>query len=189
VFLRRVSPQTLPLLFAESGVVFKDKLVTLVWSSGKSILFRRCSIAKVIALVQLPHCSDANPYSLHCKANTAPMQIQNPQIRSLSGYIFSLLLDLLAGYSYRPGRTVITYLLMIIGFAAAYHFFGGLSLDPLDAFVYSLTSFHGRGFFPGLQNNHSLHDPLVMLAALEAVIGLVIEASFIATFTQRYFGR
>jgi hypothetical protein len=28
-----------------------------------------------------------------------------------------------------------------------------------------------------------------MLAALEAVVGLIIEASFIATFTQRYFGR
>jgi hypothetical protein len=81
------------------------------------------------------------------------------------------------------------YLLMIIGFAAAYHFFGGLSFYPPDAFVYSLTSFHGRGFFPGLQNNHSLHDPLIVLAALEAVIGLIIEASFIATFTQRYFGR
>ena len=60
---------------------------------------------------------------------------------------------------------------------------------PPDAFVYSLTSFHGRGFFPGLEAKLSLHDPLVMLAALEAVIGLFIEISFIATFTQRYFGK
>jgi len=28
-----------------------------------------------------------------------------------------------------------------------------------------------------------------MLAALEAVIGLFIEISFIATFTQRFFGK
>jgi uncharacterized protein YjbI with pentapeptide repeats len=104
-------------------------------------------------------------------------------------YLLSWFLFLLAGYGYRPERTIVTYLLIIVGFAAAYHFFGGLSLYPPDAFIYSLTSFHGRGFFPGLQNNRSLHDPLVMLAALEAVIGLLIEASFIATFTQRFFGK
>ena len=49
--------------------------------------------------------------------------------------------------------------------------------------------FHGRGFFPGLGTAASLHNPLVVLAAVEAVIGLFIEISFIATFTQRYFGK
>jgi hypothetical protein len=51
-----------------------------------------------------------------------------------------------------------------------------------------LTSFHGRGFIPGLGNEASLHNPLVMLAAIEAVVGLFIEISFIATFTKRFFG-
>jgi hypothetical protein len=55
--------------------------------------------------------------------------------------------------------------------------------------VFSLTSFHGRGFFPGLGVSASLHSPLVVLAAVEAVVGLLIEISFIATFTQRFFGR
>ena len=81
------------------------------------------------------------------------------------------------------------YFIIIIGFALAYHVFGHLSLFPPDAFVYSLTSFHGRGFFPGLETKPSLHDPLVMLAAIEAVVGLLIEISFIATFTQRFFGK
>lgn len=104
-------------------------------------------------------------------------------------YIFSWFLYLLAGYGYRPLRSVLWYLVVIIGFALAYHALGNLSLFPPDAFVYSLTSFHGRGFFPGLEHTTSLHDPLIMLASLEAVIGLVIEISFIATFTQRFFGR
>jgi hypothetical protein len=52
--------------------------------------------------------------------------------------------------------------------------------------VFSVTSFHGRGFFPGTL---SLEDTLTKLAAPEAVIGLVIEISFIATFTQRFFGK
>jgi uncharacterized protein YjbI with pentapeptide repeats len=103
-------------------------------------------------------------------------------------YIFSGFLDLLAGYGYRPGRSVIWYLVTIIGFALAYFAIGHLPFFP-DAFVFSLTSFHGRGFFPGLGNENSLHNPLVIMAAFEAVVGLLIEISFIATFTQRFFGR
>ena len=49
-----------------------------------------------------------------------------------------------------------------------------------------MTSFHGRGFFPG---GIVLDDPITVLAAFEAVVGLAIEISFIATFTQRFFGK
>lgn len=108
--------------------------------------------------------------------------------RKFGKYLFLRFLDLLAGYGYRPERSVFWYFVITFGFAAAYHVFGGLALIPPDALVFSLTSFHGRGFFPGLQNQHTLHDPLVMLAALEAVVGLFIEISFIATFTKRFFG-
>ncbi len=104
-------------------------------------------------------------------------------------YVFSWFLFLLAGYGYRPLRSIFWYVVIILGFAFAYYAFGHLSFIPPDAFVYSLTSFHGRGFFPGLEHKISLHDPLVMLAAFEAVVGLFIEISFIATFTQRFFGK
>ena len=69
--------KTLPFLFGAAGVVLKDERVTFVWSSQSSILFRHGSSAKMLALVQIPHCSGANPYSLYCKADVAPMQIQN----------------------------------------------------------------------------------------------------------------
>ncbi len=102
---------------------------------------------------------------------------------------FSLFLDGLAGYGYKPGRSVLWYLVVIGSFATLYAFAGGLPFFP-DAFVFSLASFHGRGFFPSLnQQAITLHHPLVVLASLEAVIGLLIEISFIATFTQRFFGR
>jgi uncharacterized protein YjbI with pentapeptide repeats len=104
-------------------------------------------------------------------------------------YFFSVLLDTLAGYGYLPLRSIFWYLAIIFAFALAYYGFGHLSLWPPDAFVYSLTSFHGRGFFPGLEGVHSLHNPLIMFAAIEAVVGLFIEISFIATFTQRFFGK
>ena len=60
------------------------------------------------------------------------------------------------------------------------------ALSPLAALIFSITSFHGRGFFPG---GVALDNPLTVVAAAEAIVGLVIEISFIATFTQRFFGR
>ena len=100
-------------------------------------------------------------------------------------YLFSLFLDVLAGYGYKARRSLLWYFVIILGFATAYYAFG--HIPPLEAFVFSLTSFHGRGFFPS--TNISLSDPRVVLAAFEAVVGLLIEISFIATFTQRFFGK
>ena len=103
-------------------------------------------------------------------------------------YIFSLFLDLLAGYGFRPGRTLLWYILVIVGFAITYAHFEPLPRFP-DSVVFSLMSFHGRGFFPSLNGETTLHNPLVIVAAIEAIVGLFIEISFIATFTQRFFGR
>lgn len=109
--------------------------------------------------------------------------------RKLGQYLFSLFLDLLSGYGYRPGRSFIAYLIVIAAFAITYFIIGqtvGPVLSPLGAFVFSMTSFHGRGFFPG---GIGLDDPLTVVAAFEAFIGLLIEVTFIATLTQRLFGK
>jgi len=107
-------------------------------------------------------------------------------------YIFSWFLYLLAGYGYRPLRSLFVYLFVIAGFAANYFVVThALHVQPYplawhEALVLSISSFHGRGFFQPVQ---SLGDPVAMLAAFEAVFGLLIEISFIATFTQRFFGK
>ena len=104
-------------------------------------------------------------------------------------YLGSLFLDLLTGYGYKPIRSFIAYLIVILSFAIAYFIVGhtvGPALSPLGAFVFSMTSFHGRGFFPG---GITLDDPLTVLAAFEAFVGLLIEVTFIATLTQRLFGK
>jgi len=46
-----------------------------------------------------------------------------------------------------------------------------------------------KPFFNFIVQETNLHNPLVLLAAVEAIVGLLIEISFIATFTQRFFGR
>jgi len=109
-------------------------------------------------------------------------------VRKLGTYFFWLSLDLLAGYGYHPAKTLFWYLFVVFTFAITYHFIGQLPLLP-DSLVFSFMSFHGRGFFPSISGETNLHNPLVELAAAEAVTGLFIELSFIATFTQRFFGR
>ncbi len=104
-------------------------------------------------------------------------------------YLFSGFLNLLSGYGYKPVRCFIAYLLVILAFATAYFIIGHTVwpiLSPLGSVVFSMTSFHGRGFFPG---GIGLDDPLTVVAAIEAFIGLLIEVTFIATLTQRLFGK
>jgi len=109
--------------------------------------------------------------------------------RKFGQYLFSLFLDLLAGYGYKPVRSFLAYLLVITAFATVYYVIGhavGPVLSPVGSIVFSMTSFHGRGFFPG---GIKLDDPLTVLAAIEAFVGLLIEVTFIATLTQRFFGK
>lgn len=71
--------------------------------------------------------------------------------RQFLKYLGSWILWLIAGYGYRPLQSFLIYLL-IFGFATAYFFVGpivGVPFSPLGAIVFSVTSFHGRGFFPG----------------------------------------
>jgi uncharacterized protein YjbI with pentapeptide repeats len=109
----------------------------------------------------------------------------------LLAFLFACFLNLIAGYGYRPGRSVIVYLLIIIFFTVIYTLLGITSagshhLEWYEALVISLTAFHGRGFFA---DQFKPGDPQAFVAAIEAVVGLLIEISFIATFTQRFFGR
>ncbi len=109
--------------------------------------------------------------------------------KKIGQYLFSLFLALLAGYGYRPWRAFLAYFLVITAFATVYFALGqtvGPALSLLGSFVFSMTSFHGRGFFPG---EIALDDPLTVLAALEAFVGLLIEVTFIATLTQRLFSK
>jgi hypothetical protein len=120
------------------------------------------------------------------------------QVPALRHWLFSGFLDGIAGYGYQPQRSVHTYLVVLAVltglFLLASHGVLTFGLPPsqlddltwYEALIVSVSSFHERGFFQWLQ---SAGDPIAILAALEAVFGLIIEISFIATITQRFFGR
>jgi hypothetical protein len=110
-------------------------------------------------------------------------------IRKLPVYMGSLLLDLISGYGYRPLRSLISYVVVVLAFAGAYLVLApsaNLNLTPAGAIVTSMVSFHGRGFFPG---QPSVDGVFMRFVAAEALCGLLLEITFIATFTQRFFAR
>jgi hypothetical protein len=82
--------------------------------------------------------------------------------------------------------------ILILGFAVTYFNLAPMehvALNQLGALVLSMTSFHGRGFFPASDSSEHpipLHDPLTVVAALEALVGLLMEITLFATVTQRF---
>ncbi|HEY7340107.1 MAG TPA: pentapeptide repeat-containing protein [Ktedonobacterales bacterium] len=122
------------------------------------------------------------------RANVLQRQVLRRRHQYLR-YGGSLLLDLISGYGYKPMRSLIAYVVIILAFTGAYLLnaqFAAPHLTWDEALVLSISAFHGRGFFT---SGISLGDTLARLAAGEAIIGLLIEITFIATFTQRFFAR
>lgn len=121
--------------------------------------------------------------ALVCQRGTLLRRGRVPQ------YLFSWFLALLTGYGYHPGRALGWYLLTLGAFAAAY-----LQLMPAgivgaapaawwSALLVSIGMFHGGGFF---QLGPDLGNLAALLKGLEAVIGLVIELTFVITTALRY---
>jgi hypothetical protein len=112
-------------------------------------------------------------------------------LQVMGAVAFSTLLRIVAGYGYRPGWTASWYVATVLTFAGLYVALGHLSFWP-DALTFSVTSFHGRGLTTFLPGN-SFSDPnqrtVVELSAAQAVLGLMIEATFIAAFAKRFLDR
>jgi uncharacterized protein YjbI with pentapeptide repeats len=114
----------------------------------------------------------------------------------LLSWFVSWLIDALSGYGQYTGRALRAYALVVTLFAATYYALtNALSvhihtratrLSWIEALVLSVSSFHGRGFFP---QAITLGDPIAVVAAAEAIIGLFIELVFITTFSRRVLDR
>ncbi len=102
--------------------------------------------------------------------------------------LFSVFLAALTGYGYRLWRILIAYGFIVSLCALAYYVFGLFyppHLPLLQAFLESITAFHGRVFSELFTSN----TPQIWVTAFEAIAGLVIEGVFIAMLTQRFFGK
>jgi hypothetical protein len=104
----------------------------------------------------------------------------------------------LAGFGYRPWRPLFWWALVVtLGAVAFYHASHGVCLCwppglPSGSWVWSsliesVTACHGRGVIFSRSDDPTTTQGAI--AGVAAVCGLVIEATFIATFGQRFFGR
>ena len=117
--------------------------------------------------------------------------------------LFSWLSYIVCGYGYRLRRCFAFYIGAILVFSIIYSLipYGQASSSFYlpwwpkavislylpwwpKAVILSFTSFHGRGFLPNEVAESVWHGAW---AAVEAVVGLLIEVTLIATFTQRVF--
>jgi len=101
--------------------------------------------------------------------------------RNIGGYLISLFSWGLAGYGYKPARTLGWYVGIIFACAMLYYYLGDQMAFP-EAVVGSVTAFHGRGLFDAKLNGWQ-----GAVASFEAFCGLFIEVAFILAFTQRFF--
>lgn len=109
------------------------------------------------------------------------------RVSRFSGWLVSVMLDLLSGYGSKLGRCFLAYVLCVTIFAIA-HFIVGRTIDTsnsLNAFqavALSIQSLHGRNF--------TFHptNAQVALNTAEAIVGLVIESLIVAILTRRILG-
>ena len=139
-------------------------------------------------------CSQKGPheiavrFSIHTQSLEEQVLWWRGKLTDLGASIFlNRLADLLAGYGYKPLRSIISYLAVICTFALLFAILGpaeGYHHTLWGWFVLSITSFHGRGLFPAPLD---LEQNIARLQALEAIIGLFVEVSLIAIYTRRFF--
>lgn len=140
--------------------------------------------------------------SLILQRKVMALRIRQGRVKYLVPYLLSWFLFLVTGYGYRMWRLLLTYVLLIAGFAAGYGVTGSYCAITLSApsgvrlscrpdmswfnlVLISVTAFHGRVF----SQQFGVGSPQFVLTAVEAIVGLVVESIFIAMLTQRVFSR
>ena len=110
--------------------------------------------------------------------------------RRLGRWLVSWGLATMAGYGYRLWRIFFVYGLVLAVFAAIFWALGvhSYGAEPWyqalwDSFLVSLSAIHGRATFETL----GAWTPAAWVAAVESVIGIVIEGVFVAMLIQRLF--
>lgn len=98
-------------------------------------------------------------------------------------------LDVATGYGTAPERMGIFYVCAIAAYAILYaHLSTPESFSfkaPWEPVVLSVLSFHGRGL---VGNPSNAASPAAVFSASEGILGLVMEATFVAALTRRLFG-
>ena len=105
---------------------------------------------------------------------------------TMARYLCSWLLDLFAGYGYKPMRSLVAYALVIGAFMTLYYVQGAAYVPRVSwaqSFIVSMTAFHGRAFLPVQLR---LAGPQAFTGAIESFVGLVFEIGLILILARRF---
>jgi uncharacterized protein YjbI with pentapeptide repeats len=112
--------------------------------------------------------------------------------RALGPRLFSLFLWVVSGYGYRLRNILTTYIGVLLLFTVIYWLMGVHSFrgEPgvqalWDSFLVSLSAIHGRTTFEQL----GAWSSTAWVAAVESVLGIIVEGVFVAMLIQRFFTR
>jgi uncharacterized protein YjbI with pentapeptide repeats len=111
--------------------------------------------------------------------------------RQWGRWFLQTMLAVLAGYGFRLWRILAAYSVVLFVFTVLYwvlgvhSFRGEAGAQALwDSFLVSLSAIHGRTVFEQL----GAWTPAAWTAAVESVVGIVIEGVFVAMLVQRFIG-
>lgn len=126
------------------------------------------------------------------KAINSTPPIAPPKIRvwiawfmAVWAWLRSAILDLLIGYGEKPLRAIVAMLIVIVGYAAAYHSADAISDSTIWGSLYfSLTTFATLGFGDVLPRHQ-----FRILAASESLFGVFLAGLFLFCLGRRSIGR
>jgi hypothetical protein len=154
------------------------------WNSDRAAIAARANRQLATVLREQGLVEIADYYSFRTyEARQRELRLRKRRLASLGFWV----LKVVAGYGYRPLNIVLAYLFTIVAFGLAYFIVGAVTHSGFGVWqplVYSITAFHGRGV--GLS---SLPLAGEVISALEAVIGLILEATFVVVVVGRLLGR
>jgi hypothetical protein len=112
-----------------------------------------------------------------------------PLARTAVSYLCSWILELFAGYGYRPVRILVAYALVIGAFMTLYYV-QGLAYGPrvswAGSLLQSVAAFGGLAYLAAMAGPSAQHGFPPAAVAIEGLVGLVFAIGLVLVLARRF---
>lgn len=158
------------------------------WAAYRSCLMRHQLLSKQLSPSQIwtTNLLDSAIHEKPLKLGRVPFrQFGLPYVFATLAWFRSLLLRIVMGYGEKPLRVVGNAVCAILGYAIVYYFLGAISEKTFLASLYfSIVTFTTLGY-----GDIAPHGYMRLIAASEALVGLLLSGLFIFCLGRRSVGR